>query len=73
VVFSHSDPSPGPAYKQLSDDWRKTNLRFSGDNFQCNLRIVEEVKAIAAEESARVPLEEGWRHFAARLARRPSY
>ena len=53
MVFSHSDPSPGPAYKQLSDDdWRKINLRFTGDNFQRNLRIVEEVKAIAAEAGA---------------------
>ena len=53
MVFSHSDPSPGPAYKQLSDDdWRKTNLRFTGDNFQRNLHIVDEVKAIAAEAGA---------------------
>ena len=53
MVCSHSDPSPGPAYKQLSDDdWRKTNSRFTGDNFQRNLRIVEEVKAIAAEAGA---------------------
>src|SRR5277367_1126759 len=31
---------------QLSDgDWRKTNPRFAGENFQRNLRIVDEVKA----------------------------
>src|SRR6266404_466647 len=31
------------------DDWRKTNPRFTGENFQRNLRIVDEVKAVAAE------------------------
>jgi len=30
------------------DDWRKTNPRFTGENFQRNLRIVEEVEAVAA-------------------------
>jgi aryl-alcohol dehydrogenase-like predicted oxidoreductase len=34
------------------DDSRKTNPRFTGDNFQRNLRAVEEVKAIAAEVGA---------------------
>ena len=34
------------------DDWRKTNPRFTGENFQRNLRIVDEVKAIAAEAGA---------------------
>src|SRR6266702_1370848 len=39
--------------EQLSDDdWRKTNPRFTGDNFQRNLRIVDEVKAVAAEAGA---------------------
>jgi aryl-alcohol dehydrogenase-like predicted oxidoreductase len=38
---------------QLSDDdWRKTNPRFTGDNFKRNLRIVDEVKAVAAEAGA---------------------
>nr|MBB6148000.1 aryl-alcohol dehydrogenase-like predicted oxidoreductase [Mucilaginibacter sp. SP1R1] len=38
---------------QLSDDdWRKTNPRFTGENFQRNLRIVDEVKAVAAELDA---------------------
>jgi aryl-alcohol dehydrogenase-like predicted oxidoreductase len=38
---------------QLSDDdWRKTNPRFTGENFQRNLRIVDEVKTIAAEVGA---------------------
>jgi aryl-alcohol dehydrogenase-like predicted oxidoreductase len=38
---------------QLSDDdWRKTNPRFTGENFQRNLRIVDEVKAVAAEAGA---------------------
>jgi aryl-alcohol dehydrogenase-like predicted oxidoreductase len=35
-----------------SDDWRKTNPRFTGENFQRNLRIVDEVEAIAAEAGA---------------------
>jgi len=34
------------------DDWRKTNPRFSGENFQRNLRIVDEVKAVAGEAGA---------------------
>jgi len=34
------------------DDWRKTNPRFSGENFQRNLRIVDEVKAVAVEAGA---------------------
>src|SRR6476659_2623151 len=34
------------------DDWRKTNPRFVGENFQRNLRIVEEVEAVAAEVGA---------------------
>jgi aryl-alcohol dehydrogenase-like predicted oxidoreductase len=39
--------------EQLSDDdWRKTNPRFTGENFQRNLRIVDEVEAVAAELSA---------------------
>ncbi|SEW45613.1 Predicted oxidoreductase [Chitinophaga sp. YR573] len=39
--------------EQLSDDdWRKTNPRFSGENFLRNLRIVDEVKAVAAEVNA---------------------
>ena len=34
------------------DDWRKTNPRFTGENFQRNLGIVDEVQAVAAEASA---------------------
>jgi len=34
------------------DDWRKTNPRFVGENFQHNLRIVDEVQAVAAETGA---------------------
>jgi aryl-alcohol dehydrogenase-like predicted oxidoreductase len=34
------------------DDWRKTNPRFVGVNFQRNLRIVDEVAAIGAEIGA---------------------
>src|SRR5256885_15399416 len=39
--------------QQLADDdWRKTNPRFTPGNFQRNLRIVDEVKAVAAEAAA---------------------
>jgi aryl-alcohol dehydrogenase-like predicted oxidoreductase len=39
--------------EQLSDDdWRKTNPRFTGENFQHNLRIVDEIKAVASEAGA---------------------
>ncbi len=39
--------------EQLSDDdWRKTNPRFRAENFQHNLRIVDEVRAVAAEVGA---------------------
>jgi Predicted oxidoreductases (related to aryl-alcohol dehydrogenases) len=39
--------------EQLSDDdWRKANPRFTGENFTSNLRIVDEVKAVAVEAGA---------------------
>ena len=39
--------------EDLSDnDWRKTNPRFTAENFQRNLRIVAEVEAVAAEVGA---------------------
>src|SRR4030095_12433206 len=34
------------------DDWRKTNPRVTGENFQRNLHIVDEVQAVAAEAGA---------------------
>src|SRR3954447_9321441 len=34
------------------DDWRRTNPRFTGDNFHRNLAIVDEVTAIGAESGA---------------------
>ncbi|WP_307181004.1 aldo/keto reductase [Streptomyces canus] len=34
------------------DDWRKTNPRFTGENLKLNLRIVDEVQAIATEVDA---------------------
>ncbi len=34
------------------NDWRKTNPRFTGENFQRNLAIVDEVEAIAADAGA---------------------
>jgi aryl-alcohol dehydrogenase-like predicted oxidoreductase len=38
---------------QLSaNDWRKTNPRFTGENFQRNLHIVDEVETIASEADA---------------------
>ncbi len=35
-----------------ADDWRRTNPRFTGDNFQRNLTIADQVEAIAAEAEA---------------------
>jgi aryl-alcohol dehydrogenase-like predicted oxidoreductase len=35
-----------------NDDWRKTNPRFTAENFQRNLRIVGEVEAVASEAGA---------------------
>ncbi|WP_026310913.1 aldo/keto reductase [Parafrankia elaeagni] len=38
---------------QLDDsDWRRTNPRFTGENFQRNLRIADEVAAVATEAGA---------------------
>lgn len=34
------------------DDWRKSNPRFTGGNFEKNLRIVDEVEAVASEVDA---------------------
>ena len=34
------------------DDWRKTNPRFTPGNFQQNLLIVDEVRAVASELEA---------------------
>jgi aryl-alcohol dehydrogenase-like predicted oxidoreductase len=34
------------------DDWRKTSPRFMGENFQRNLRIADEVAALAKEVGA---------------------
>jgi aryl-alcohol dehydrogenase-like predicted oxidoreductase len=34
------------------DDWRKTNPRFTGENFRRNLALVDEVQAIGAEVGA---------------------
>src|SRR4051794_289720 len=39
--------------EQLADnDWRKTNPRFTAGNFETNLRIVDEVEAVASELDA---------------------
>ncbi|WP_131747744.1 aldo/keto reductase [Frankia sp. Cppng1_Ct_nod] len=35
-----------------ADDWRRTNPRFTGANFQRNLRIADEVGAVAREAAA---------------------
>lgn len=37
-----------------SDDWRRSSPRFQGENFQCNLELVEKVRQLA-EESGRTP------------------
>ena len=55
VSFMFKDPITGKIRSpdELSaDDWRKTNPRFTGENFQRNLRIVAEVEAVAAEAGA---------------------
>src|SRR5207237_1472872 len=42
--------------EQLSEkDWRKTNPRFTRENLQRNLRIVDEVQAVACEVGATRP------------------
>jgi aryl-alcohol dehydrogenase-like predicted oxidoreductase len=33
-------------------DWRKSNPRFTGENFQRNLRIADDIEAVAAEADA---------------------
>jgi len=35
-----------------ADDWRRTNPRFAGGNLERNMRIVDEVRAVAAEAGA---------------------
>ena len=35
-----------------ADDWRKTNPRFMGENFERNMRIADEVEAVGAEVGA---------------------
>jgi len=35
-----------------ADDWRRTNPRFAGGNLERNMRIVDEVRAVAAEAAA---------------------
>ena len=55
--------------EQLADDdWRKTNPRFTGENFERNLRIVDEVEAVASEAGA-TPAQNG-PGLAARSGRR---
>ena len=47
--------SPGrsaPPGSSTDGDWRTTNPRFTGENFQHNLQIADEVEAIAAEAGA---------------------
>ncbi len=39
-------------HELADDDWRKTNPRFTERNFDKNLRIVDEVKAVASELDA---------------------
>jgi aldo/keto reductase family protein len=38
--------------RTVDDEWRKTNPRFTGENFRRNLAIVDEVRAIGAENGA---------------------
>jgi aryl-alcohol dehydrogenase-like predicted oxidoreductase len=39
-------------HELADDDWRKTNPRFAEGNFEQNLRIVDEVQAVASELDA---------------------
>jgi aryl-alcohol dehydrogenase-like predicted oxidoreductase len=32
------------------DDWRRTNPRFTGENFQRNLQLVDEIRRVAHEK-----------------------
>ena len=41
-----------PPSELADDDWRKTNPRFTEGNFEKNLRIVDEVQAVASEVDA---------------------
>lgn len=42
-------------------DWRRTSPRFTGENFQRNLRIANEVEAIATEVGATLaPVALAW-------------
>ena len=41
------------------DDWRKTNPRFVGENFERNLRIVDEVKQ-SPPRPVRLPHRSRW-------------
>ena len=48
-----SSPAHLRSPDQLADDdWRKTNPRFTAGNFEKNLRIVDEVQAVASEVDA---------------------
>ena len=55
-AFASNAPEPraiGTAPEELSDDdWRKTNPRFTPGNFETNLRIVDQVQAVASEIDA---------------------
>jgi aryl-alcohol dehydrogenase-like predicted oxidoreductase len=42
----------GSPEQLADDDWRKTNPRFTAGNFEKNLRIVDEVQAVASEVDA---------------------
>ena len=47
-----SPDSSAPPSDLADDDWRKTNPRFTPGNFEKNLRIVDEVEAVASEIDA---------------------
>ena len=53
ALTSQTAPPALRSPDDLSDnDWHKTNPRFTGENFQHNLCIVDEVVAIASEAGA---------------------
>jgi hypothetical protein len=51
AVLVDGPPPATSARPSSDDDWRK-NPRFTDQNFQRNLRIVDEVQAVAAEAGA---------------------
>jgi aryl-alcohol dehydrogenase-like predicted oxidoreductase len=50
--MASSPERSAPPEDLADDDWRKNNPRFTEGNFEKNLRIVDEVEAVASELDA---------------------